>query len=684
MRTLLFLSLIFLFKLNDCYAQNTKINSLQNLLRIAKEDTNKVNILYEISEECAEEDILKYAVPALQLAEKLNYKKGIADASNNIGYAYGGLGNLSQALEYYHKSLKIREDIGDKEGIAGSLNNIAVVYNNQGDVIKALEYHEKSLKAQEDIGNKEGIATSLNNIGFIYKNQGNTPKALDYYFKSLKIYEEIGNKQGIATSYNNVSALYESQGDFRMAFQYDRKGLKVSEEAGNKYGIARALNNIGLYYSHQGNIPEAFEYYQKSLRLYEEIGTKSPRSTLLKNIGQLYELQGNFSKASEYYTKSLTIQEEVGDKRLIAAILSDLGNIQLKQKKYKQAAAYCSQSLQIGQDIGNPQIISDASENLSEIYSALGKYKEAYRMHVLFKQMSDSVSNVETRKLTVKKEMQYDFDKKEAALKAEHEKKDALAAAEIKRQTVIRNFTFAAACLAAIFSFFLIRSFNRRKKIAFDMQVSEVEMKALRSQMNPHFIFNSLYSIKKYVLENNGENASRYLSKFSDLMRLILENSREQEVPLEKDLAALELYMQLEALRFQNRFQYIIQIDSQIDKENTLIPPLLLQPFVENSIIHGLPGVERGLIKISVSKEGNMIRCIVEDYGIGRKQSVKVESGEEKKRESLGIKITEERLHIINHLKNSKTDINILDLNDEENQMSGLRVELLLPFEEAF
>jgi len=475
MKIIIFFLLILLFKVVDSNARDTKMDSLQNLLKAAKEDTNKVKILYELSDECAEEDILKYAVPSLELAEKLNFKKGIADAQNNIGYFYYSRGDLSPSLEYYYKSLKIREEIGDKEGIAGSFNNIAVVYNNQGDVLKALEYLQKSLKAQQGIGNREGIATSLNNIGFIYKNQGNTSEALDYYFKSLKMYEDMGDKEGVATSYNNISSLYVSQGDYGKSLEYDQKSLKMAEEAGYKFGIARSLNNIGLYYSHQGNISRAFEYYRKSLGIYEEIGDKSSLSTSLKNIGQLFKLQENFSKAIEYYTKSLQIQEEVGDKRIIAAILNELGNIYLKQKNYEQATAYCKQALQIGQDIGNPESIRDASENLDEIYSRDGKYKEAYQMHVLFKQMSDSLSNIETRKSTVKKEMQYQFDKKEAALKAEQEEKDALVAAEIKRQTVIRNFSFAGFGLAGIFSFFLIGSSNRRKKIAFDIQVLEIE-----------------------------------------------------------------------------------------------------------------------------------------------------------------------------------------------------------------
>ena len=676
--------LILLSGGNICNAQRTTIDSLQNLLSTAKEDTNKVNILYQLSEACAEEDILKYAMPALQLAEQLNFKKGMAQASNNVGYAYNNLGELNKALQYYQNSLRIYEELGNKGGVANLLNNIAVIYNNQGDISKGLAYHQKSLQMQKEVGNKEGVATSLNNIGFIYNNQGNIPAALEYYHKSLRICEEIGHQQGVATSYNNISALYESQGDRELALEYDQKSLKIAEEIGYKFGIARSLSNIGLYYEHQGNFALALQNFREVLKIYEEIGNKSALSITLKNMGFLYKNQGDFPQALTYYHKSLQIQQEVGDKRLIAAVLNDIGNIYLQQKNYKQAVAYCSQALQVAQALGNPESIRGATGNLSEIYAAEGKYREAYQMQVLFKQMADSVSNVETRKATVKKQMQYEFDKKEAVMKAEQKEKDFRANAEIKRQTLIRNTTLGGVGLAGIFSFLLVRSFTRRRKTAFDKQVLETEMKALRSQMNPHFIFNSLHSINKYMIDNDKENASEYLSKFSKLMRLILENSREQEVPLEKDLSALELYLQLESLRFQNMFHYNIKVDAQIDTENTLIPPMLLQPFVENAIIHGIQHKGDGIINIKITKEDNMIRYIVEDNGIGRKQLVQIETGEEKKRESLGMKITQERLNIINQLKKVKAAINIFDLKDAENQSGGVRIELLLPFEQAF
>ena len=183
-------------------------------------------------------------------------------------------------------------------------------------------------------------------------------------------------------------------------------------------------------------------------------------------------------------------------------------------------------------------------------------------------------------------------------------------------------------------------------------------------------------------MENDSGTASKYLTKFGKLMRLVLENSREQEIPMEDDLAALELYMQLESLRFENGFKYSIEIDPHIDKENALIPPLMLQPFVENAIVHGISDKEDGLIKINIRPENNnMIKCIVEDNGCGRVMQPAVEI--DKKRKSLGIRITQERLNIINQLKKAKAAVNIFDLKDAENKPRGSRIELLLPLQLA-
>jgi sensor histidine kinase YesM len=163
-----------------------------------------------------------------------------------------------------------------------------------------------------------------------------------------------------------------------------------------------------------------------------------------------------------------------------------------------------------------------------------------------------------------------------------------------------------------------------------------------------------------------------------------LENSREREVPLEQDLHALELYMQLEMLRFNNSFTYQIHVDPQIDPENTLIPPMLLQPFAENAILHGLHNKKNGNINIQIRKVNDMICCVVEDNGNGSIAEPPAVPAEGKQHKSLGKKIINERLSIINRLKKVKATVNIFQLKDAENRPGGIRVELSLPVELAF
>ena len=274
----------------------------------------------------------------------------------------------------------------------------------------------------------------------------------------------------------------------------------------------------------------------------------------------------------------------------------------------------------------------------------------------------------------------------EEELAATKDKEIQLQASEIKRQTEIRNIILIAVALAALLSVYFVWSYNRRKKTIFQKAVLEIQMRALRAQMNPHFIFNSLHSINKYVLDNDKGNASVYLSKFAKLMRLILENSREQYVSLEDDLTALELYMQMESLRFKNGFKYSVETEASIDKENTLIPPLLLQPFVENAIMHGIANSDNGFIKINISRVNDMICCIVEDNGSGSVKTLIAEKDKDapKKHQSLGVKIIQERLDIINRLQKVKSGIAAFYVKDAENKSSGLRVELFLPFQLNF
>ena len=228
-----------------------------------------------------------------------------------------------------------------------------------------------------------------------------------------------------------------------------------------------------------------------------------------------------------------------------------------------------------------------------------------------------------------------------------------------------------------------IRSIRREESVksAFNKQKAELEMKALRAQMNPHFVFNSLSSIQESIVTGKTEAASKYLSKFSRLIRLILENSGRKFIPLKTEIESLTLYLELESFRFEN-FTYIIAIHPQVDADNMQIPSMVIQPFVENALKHGFShqGGDKQLT-ISIRQEGEQLVAVIEDNGIGRRQAAAVKSGRQADHHSMGMKITEDRLRLLRLQENEKPAIFITDLEDENGRPAGTRVQLILPTE---
>lgn len=222
---------------------------------------------------------------------------------------------------------------------------------------------------------------------------------------------------------------------------------------------------------------------------------------------------------------------------------------------------------------------------------------------------------------------------------------------------------------------------EERLKSDYERRLADVEMSALRAQMNPHFIFNSLNSIEYYIISNDPEKASDYLNRFSRLIRLTLQNSKTTIVRLKDDLEGLQLYIELESLRFDNLFDYEVQVQQGMDLEKTMIPPLLIQPYVENAIWHGLMQKkgEKGMLSISISKRKNNLICYVEDNGIGREAADRLKSKSAMKRKSYGMKITSDRLDALNHLAGTKASVQIFDLKNDQGEAAGTRVELVIP-----
>jgi LytS/YehU family sensor histidine kinase len=224
----------------------------------------------------------------------------------------------------------------------------------------------------------------------------------------------------------------------------------------------------------------------------------------------------------------------------------------------------------------------------------------------------------------------------------------------------------------------LVREGQERSELR--ERIANSEMKALRSQMNPHFLYNSLNAIRLFILQHDTDNAEKYLVKFARLMRLILDNSRQEWVSLASELEQLQLYLELEKLRFDGKFDFHIQIDPQISPEGISIPPMIIQPFIENAILHGLahkPGP--GCITVLFQKTSDGLECTVDDDGVGRQTASALKSQSLMLHQSVGVQVTEERLRLISLGSGKKAGIAIIDKLDDANRPAGTRVVIQLP-----
>ncbi|QEC51535.1 hypothetical protein FRZ59_03670 [Anseongella ginsenosidimutans] len=223
---------------------------------------------------------------------------------------------------------------------------------------------------------------------------------------------------------------------------------------------------------------------------------------------------------------------------------------------------------------------------------------------------------------------------------------------------------------------------ERKKQMTSDYErrLAMAEMSALRAQMNPHFMFNTMNTLEAFILEKQEKEASRFLNKFSKLLRLVLENSRQLLVSVEKDMKALELYIQLEQIRYDKRFSYSIKTDPRLVEEAYSIPPLIIQPFVENAIVHGLFNKSgQGNLEIELQLLDDKIYCRVQDDGIGREMAQEIRKKNKPHHQSLGLKVTGERIEILNQIHQVNVGTRTIDLVDSEGTPAGTKVEIYLP-----
>jgi len=561
----------------------------------------------------------------------------------------------------------------------------AMVYT---DPVTAMRYADEALDISGERQWVKGIALSWRQKGNAYYVFSDNPSAMDCYIKALHAAKPLAIRELDASLFNNLANIYSDEKQFGKALNYYRQFLDAARALRSGKEETIALVNMGTVYSELNDHAKAIACGRQALDICRRDGIDYFVPIILNNLGVAYEKKGDADSALAYFRQSIALGERSGNNDAWASSLEESGKVYLARGDYANAGNYIRRALVLGQQLQSAERLTDAWQSLSQLYEKQHDYAkalDAYRKYVVFR---DSVSNDEKRSSLTKKEMQFDFERKEAATKAENDKQAAIAQAEINRQGLIRKGLIAGVLilLAAGFAGFVLYKRRRdaeelRKEADLKARVAETEMKVLRLQMNPHFIFNSLNSVSDYISRNETTTANYFLSKFAKMIRQVLEHSEKSEITLAEDLQVVETYIQLESLRLRNELRYEIVVGEDIEPDSTMVPPLIVQPFVENSIWHGLSGKTcAGKITIRVTRADGMINYIVEDNGIGRKEAGKCAAAGKR---SMGLHITRERIEIINQTKarergagtEIRAGVEIFDLSE------GTRVELRLPLE---
>ena len=308
------------------------------------------------------------------------------------------------------------------------------------DFNKTRIYAEEANKLANKLNYKKGEAKSFRYIGISYYMQANYSLALKYYQKSLNIYEKLDIDKGIARCCNNIGMIYIYQEKFEKALDYLQKARKIGEEIGDKIGLSLSLNNIGNTYLKQGNYSLSLEYYQKSLKIKEELNNKRGIAGSYHNIGKNYKFQENYPKAEEYLQKSLKISIEQEIRSIEARNYTVLAEVYLRQNRTKKAYNYSKKAYILSTEIGESNFQKESSKILALSCEALGSYKEAYKYHVIYTKMNDSIYNEKNLKKIANLEYQYKYEKEKRIDELEQQKQDEIRAEAERRQKKIRNF----------------------------------------------------------------------------------------------------------------------------------------------------------------------------------------------------------------------------------------------------
>ncbi|MEZ4811295.1 MAG: tetratricopeptide repeat protein [Allomuricauda sp.] len=646
-----FLVFILVFTTNLFFGQTREIDSLQNLLKTAK-DTTKV-------------DVLRFLGQRLRSHDK------------------------EKAIEYLSQSVEKSREIGFIQGEILGLYSLGVTYGMTGGYAESQDYLNQCLALALKHNVHEEINSAYKSLGIVYKQIGDYSTSQSYYIKSLRLVDSLNLNVDNSNTYFNLGVLYDLMGQQDEAIESYQKALEVQKGPDRESLENSVLANLAVIDFNNGKYEAALEKILKKHAYLEKQGDNIALCSSYANIGSCYMYLEKWDLAQEYLEKSIQLAEQLSIKQEVVNSYNNLADLMLRQKRYKEAILYSTKNLEALNAMEGYEQKFKAHETAEKIYEATGQLPKAiYHLNQMMVYKDSLLNDTKVREIQ-NLQIQHDVYLKDKELK-QNELRLALLNARImlnyKRLTYLAIITILL-MLSAGLLYFRFRSKKKsnailseknevisQQKEVIEAMNAQLEKRMLRAQMNPHFIFNSLSSIRHLVSSDDKESALTYLNKFSKLLRQVLETSINVNLVLHEEIELLKIYVELEALRFDNSFSYTFNIDENLDVYQHEVPMLLVQPYIENAILHGLlPKKGSKELSISFRDEKDHIVCIIEDNGVGFNPQADTKGSKKKSR---GMSITEKRIEALGKFSNKEL-VKIENLN--KNGKTGTRMTILIP-----
>ena len=618
----------------------------------------------------AENDVTAY-VTQKDKALKSNDTSKIITAYYDFGDYYSELGEYKKSDSLFNISLRFATQKKDFE-MCGKINNLlASNASYQGNRTSAIKYYNKALDFFAKNKDLDGMALILMNMGSEYEFAGDLSKAMEHKLKALKYKEASGVRKNLDYYYQNVGQLFKET-DVKKWEYYVQKAYLVSKtlpETRIQTRIA-IFNDLGGIAQSKKELKKSLIWYDSMIVVSKKIDYTNGLNTAYSNRAMVYKSLKQYENALSDITKAMEYDKKINRNYSTITNKTHAGQILMELNRFAEAKQYLTEALKLSQTLKTyPEEEAVIHNSLARIGEKTGNWKSAYEHYVDYKNGMDSIRNSETNKTIQDLEIKYQTSEKEkkiATLNNDNELKNL----QINRNKYI-IFSLIILSLLIVSLFLYLNTRNRLKQ---QKKQAELQQKLLRSQLNPHFIFNAVGSIQSYMYRNDAKTASSYLTKFASLMRSILNQSSQDLCPLSEEIEMLENYLSLEKLRKNDAFQYQISVENNIDAEETMLPSMLVQPFVENAIKHAFTSDnEKNKIDIHFSKSEKILHVKVVDNGVGINQTMQ----NEKSHKSMASDIFKQRMQIMGKKWENEANFSIIDLS--ETGGNGTRVIFNIP-----